>query len=143
MARLSTSQPDPDLEVATAQLSADKTSNVIDALIAKGDFAGAAQVLQVYQGLRALRTDEATDNEKARLQANSLLAIERAIRNTEAAREACSHQKESGRPDIGAMRDSSFNVHYICLACQRLWKGAELPEYLRAGINPAGGLIIE
>jgi len=53
----------------------------------------------------------------------------------------CNHRKPNGKPAVGGQRDHSRNIQWICLMCEKMWVGSELPYDLLNNDAVVGGPI--
>lgn len=85
---------------------------------------------------------QAVIDQARRMQESAIPAMRQAELEREMAQAQCSHKKENDQPALGAQRDHSHNIHWICLNCQKEWNGAKgekPPAYLQIPFDRIGG----
>ena len=105
-------------------------------------------LLQIRKERESLREKEETEaakkakeREKEITRENLLRDITAANKAKEARQAGCNHRKPSGKPAVGGQRDHSRNIQWICLMCEKMWVGGELPYDLLNNDAIVGGPI--
>ena len=116
------------------------TMEQINALIAKGDLAAARNLLETKKLIEQAIKDFQAKDEEAKSQIARLRAIEDEIAERQRQQDECSHRKEDGKPAIGGQRGHDNIPIWVCLNCNKLFIGNELPVHLRIRSDMVGGI---